>query len=721
MIGIENKKIVRVVATNQRPDIVYVSTDGDIGESGTMAIYGSRDYANSFHVLTNSKFNADMNWKINYRQEEGVSVRELFVDPHDPLTVYVIRGMKSTDGGRTWTHFGMKEVRQDRWQGTGLPLLTQYRVVFDPNRKDIIWLGYSDTGLMLSEDGGATVINAPTYHRGEVNQAAHLRDKLVRSSGSSTSMAVDPDLSTTIYASISGKSIETRAAGGGIVIKSVDGGWNWMPIYEKNGLADGIVRSIIIDPSSPVHNRTVYVASFGNGVYKSTDDGKSFQNMTPQTMFGGNPRIMWLEMAPSNPERLYLGVGGSDGIRPIYFGGPGGYPSLQQGMYGGIYKTSDQGLTWQKCNKTREIPSVQDIAVDPTNPDIVYAAAYTENYLVPKGSSHPEWKEGGVFKTVDGGSNWERVFASPAGPLKGQGQVQGVCINPLVPEIVYAVVENYGVYVSYDAGKNWQQLGQASMDRMQRRYHSIDINPHDPSEIWVAHFGTGFSRGIDYRARKIMEEKFMGANFLKNAGFEELEANGKPKFWQIQEPPLPKNEEAIVSLSNNLIKSGNRSLRFNLTQAYPDAPSTIPGQREQARLEKQGVLPPDEIRRKKGETASWVYQKIDPYFTNLMRGRQVAIEMDVYIARGSTERPQVYLSEARDYNVHWVVAETYLEDLEPITGKPSSEMKGQWYHVRSIGTVTSGAHWLRVTISGIAPDSDPAEAYVDNVSLSIVK
>lgn len=717
--GLLNKKIVRVVATNHRADIVYVSSDGDIGESGTMAIYGSRDYANTFTILTNAKFNADMNWKINYRQEEGVSVRELFVDPNDPFTVYVIRGMKSTDGGRTWKHFGMKEISQDRWQGTGLPLLTQYRVVFDPNRKDIIWLGYSDTGLMLTEDGGKTVVNAPTFHRGEVNQAAYLRDKLVRSSGSCTSMAVDPDLSTTVYASISGKTMESRSGGGGIVIKTVDNGWNWIPIYEENGLDDGIVRSIAIDPTSPIHNRSVYVASFGNGVYKSTDDGKSFKNVTPRSIFNGNTRIMWLEMAPSNSKRLYLGVGGSNGIRPIYFGGPGGYPSLKPGMYGGIYRTSDGGQSWEKCNKSREIPSVQDLAVDPSNADIVYAAAYSDDYLVSKETGHPEWGDGGVYKSVNGGNTWEKVFSSPVDSLMGKGEVSGICINPVMPEILYAVVDNYGVYSTYDGGKTWAKLGQASMDRMQRRYHSIDINPHDPSEIWVAHFGTGFSKGVDYRARKIMEKKFLNANFLKNPGFEEYQSDA-PKYWNVEQPPVPKGEKTVVSKSDSLVKNGHFSVRFNLTKAYQEAPSTIPGQREQLRLEKEGILPSDEIRRLNGETAAWIYQKIDPYFTSLMRGREVAIEMDLFVVKGSTSRPQVYLSEARDYNVHWVVTETNLSDLEQIQGRPVSEMKGQWYHVRSTGTVTNGAHWLRMTVSGVGPGSNPMEAYVDNVSLSIV-
>lgn len=735
--GLEDKKIVRVVATNHRPDIVYVSTDGDIGEHGSQAIYGSRDGAKSFTLLTDARFHEGMNWRINYRQEEGVSARELFIDPNDPMTVYVVRGMKTSDGGKTWNHYGMKEVRQDRWQGTGLPLLTQYRVVFDPNRRNIIWLGYSDTGLMLSEDGGKTIINAPTFHRGEVNEAAYWRDKLVKSSGSSVSMAVDPDRSTTVYASINGKSILTRVPAGGLIIKTVDSGWNWAPIYEKHGLADGIVRSIVIDPSSPRDNRTVYVASFGNGIFKSTDDGRSFRNVTPAALFGGNLRIMWLEMAPSDPRTLYMGVGGSNGIRPIYTAGPGGFMPLQPGRYGGVYRTRDGGETWEKCNQSREIPSVQDVAIDPTNPAIVYAGAYYEDFLVGDGAK-PEWKDGGIFKSEDGGANWQKSFASPVDEMKGRGEVQAICINPLLPEILYAVVENHGVFVTYNAGKAWEMLGQASMDRKQRRYHSIDLNPHDPSEVWVSHFGTAFSKGIDHRARKMMQERLHHANFLRDPGFEEWGRTGQPKHWKLEQPPVPAGEKAVISATDAFAKDGKFAVRFNLTKAYPDAPSTIPSLREQKKLQDAGAVgafrrpsrtsavdPEDagsespNAPRGQGETAAWIYQKVDPYFTALARGRKVAIEMDVFIASGSTIRPQAYVSEARDYNVHWVVAETYLEDLEPTVKKRASEMKGQWYHVRSVGPVTEGAHQLRVTISGVPANANPMEAYVDNVSLTL--
>ncbi|UCD38083.1 MAG: hypothetical protein JSW54_00945 [Fidelibacterota bacterium] len=731
--GLDGKTPFQVEATADNPDFVYVATERDQG------VYGSRDGGESFRLLTYRRYNSGFNWPMNYRQHEAVSGQIMFVDPNDPLTLYLDYNKKTHDGGETWQHYGLREIRRDRYTGTGLTLLTEYRVVFDPNRPRVVWLGFSDTGLMLSEDGGESIINVISFHRGEVNQAAYWRDKLVYSSGSCVSMAVDPDLSTTIYASISGKNANDRSAVGGMVIKSVDGGWNWTPIYEQHGLDDGIVRSIVIDPSSPIHNRTIYVASYGNGVYKSVDDGRIFKRITPPKMFKGNTRLMWLEPAPSEPQTLYLAVGGTDGIRPIYIG-PDAYPALKPGQYGGIFKTRNGGKSWQKLNQTQEIPSVQDIAVHPSNPDIVYVAAFHEEYLVSEDAEHPEWQEGGVFKSADGGTTWELIFDPPEDDLRGRGEVAGICINPVAPEIMYAAVKRYGIFRTLDGGATWQSLGQSSMDRMQKRYHSIDLNPHDPAEIWVAHFGNSFSKCIDHDARAYLGDKFELSNFVRNPGFEEFDPFGLPLWWKLEQPSAPRGEKPVFSLSSTRQKSGSYSARFRLTQAYADAPTRIPADREQLRLEKAGKIPVSTSRRLRewpsGETNTWIYQKIDPYFTTLVRGRKVAVEMDVYIvernlpqfwSRGSEvgevprDPPQAYLTEVRDYNVHWLVAETSLEDLVPEYEIPSSEMKGKWYHCRALGSVSEDALWLRVTVTGVGEYSGPMDLYVDNVSLKLAE
>jgi photosystem II stability/assembly factor-like uncharacterized protein len=731
--GLDGKMPYRVVATDDHPEIVYVATYKDQG------VYGSQNGGDSFRLLTHRRFNSERNWPQNYRQHEAVSGMIMFIDPNDPYTLYLDYNKKTHDGGQTWHNFGMEEVQRDRWRGTGLTLLTDYRVVFDPNRPQRIWFGFSDTGLMLSEDGGESIINVISFHRGEVNQAAYWRDKLVHSSGSCPAISVDPDLSTTIYASITGKNADDRASVGGMVIKSVDGGWNWRPVYEKNGLDDGIVRSIVIDPSSPIFNRTVYVASYGNGVYKSMDDGENFQKVTPDEMFNGNTRLMWLEMAPSDPQTLYLGVGGSYGIRPITYG-PEAYPALEPGRYGGIFKTTDGGISWKKLNATREIPNVQDLAVHPFNTDIVYVAAWPEEFLIPQSIQHPEWKEGGIFRTDDGGKSWSRVFRPPLDEINGRGDVEGIAINPVAPEIIYAAIKRFGIFRSLDEGKNWEMVGKESMDRMQRRYHSIDLNPHKPFEVWVAHFGNAFSRGIDYKARDLLQKKYYNANFINNPGFEVLDDQGFPVNWKIEQPGAPVGEEPVVAVSNQKVRTGKNALRFLLTPAYSNAPSPLPAEREQLRLEREGKWPSEKKRSKDqpptGETRSWIYQKINPAFTSMMRGRNVRVAMDVYIVernlpdywdrgseRGEIPRdpPQVYLTEVRDYNIHYLVAETSLEDLEPIFKIPSSRMLGRWYHCQAIGRVSEDAQWLRVTVSGIDTQSGPVELYVDNICLEIVQ
>jgi len=313
-------------------------------------------------------------------------------------------------------------------------------------------------------------------------------------------------------------------------------------------------------------------------------------------------------------------------------------------------------------------------------------------------------------------------------------------VNPVAPEIVYAAVRRYGIYRTFDSGKTWEMMGKASMDRRQRLYHSIDLNPHDPAEIWVAHFGNSFSKGIDYKARTYLEQKFKKANFVKNTGFEELDDLGTALYWQVEQPPVPKGEEPVVSVISIRHSGGRNSLRFYLTQTYSDAPSSLPAVREQIRLEKEGKIPVHESRLRSqlptGETNSWIYQKIDPYYTTLMRGKRVSVEMDVFIiernlptewSRGSEmgeiprDPPQVYLTEARDYNVHWLVAETSLEDLEPIYKIPASEMKGKWYHCKAIGQVSEDAHWLRVTVTGVGSYSGPMDLYVDNIKLSLLQ
>ncbi|MFB3902608.1 MAG: hypothetical protein ACE15E_04090 [Acidobacteriota bacterium] len=130
-----------------------------------------------------------------------------------------------------------------------------------------------------------------------------------------------------------------------------------------------------------------------------------------------------------------------------------------------------------------------------------------------------------------------------------------------------------------------------------------------------------------------------------------------------------------------------------------------------------------------------VWETVDPGGNGRLR-RQVAVEMDVFVvdrnlpedwSRGTEageiprDPPQVYLTEVRDYNVHWMVAETSLEDLEPVEKMPASQMKDRWLHCRAVGRVSEDALSTRVTVTGVGLDSGPMDLYVDNVKLAIVE
>ena len=724
--GLDSNKPLRVVADRQNPDYVYVATVTDKG------VYGSTNGGKSFKLLTKNRFNKDLNWPMNYRQHEAVSGMTMFIDPMDPETLFLDYNKKTHDGGKTWMHYGTKEVRRDRWNGTGLTLLTEYRAVFDPNRPGIVWMGFSDTGLMLSEDNGESIINVPPFHRGEVNQAAGFRDRLVNTSGSCQAIAVDQVLSSTVYATISMKNATNRASAGGILIKTVDGGWNWQAIYTPNGLPDGAVRSINIDPNSPIHNRTIYVASYGNGVYKSKDDGHSFFSITPDSLFGGNKRLMDLAVANSNSKTVYLAIGGSYGIRPITLG-PDVYPELEPGMYGGVFKTVNGGVNWMKCNQNTELPSVQDICIDPENENIVYAAVYSESYLNKKDEG--KYAKGGLYTSYDGGLHWELTFEAPDDSSYGKGEVCSVVVNPVAPEIIYIAVQKHGIFRSMDSGKSWSMIDKKTMDRKQRRYHSINLNPHHPAEVWVAHFGSSFSKITDVPAEDYLLNKFRGENLAQNGGFEEFDAiRGFAKYWNPDQPPIPPGEKEVISIDSTFSEQSGKSIHFKLSQAYTDAPSPYLADHEQRRLQQQGVIPVDSSWMSEwentGETRSWITQKIDPYFVSLARGKDISIEMDIFIKdrnlkqwwgrgyeSGEIERnpPQLYLTEVRDYNINWMVAETSLKDLK----LEEKALKGRWIHVSSEGSVSTDALGLNLVLTGVGMYSGPMDIYVDNISLKV--
>ena len=257
------------------------------------------------------------------------------------------------------------------------------------------------------------------------------------------------------------------AASGG-VWKTTNNGTTWEPVFDKEGVST--IGDITIAPSDPAvvwvgtgepNNRQS--SSWGNGIYKSLDAGKSWQNMGLK----GTLHIGRIVIHPKNPDVVYAAALG-------HLWGPN--PER------GVYKTTDGGKTWNQVLKINEDTGVSDIAMDPQSPDTLYAAAY-ERRRTPFGFNGGG-PDGGIYKTVDGGATWKKLTKGL--PYENGGDVGriGLDIFRRDSNIVYAIVqhEKGGTYRSEDKGETWKKMGDTNP--RPSYYSQIRIDPNNDLRIW---------------------------------------------------------------------------------------------------------------------------------------------------------------------------------------------------------------------------------------------
>ncbi len=256
------------------------------------------------------------------------------------------------------------------------------------------------------------------------------------------------------------------AAGG--VWKSQDGGILWKPVFDDQPVSS--IGSIAIAPSDP---NVVYAGSGeanirgnvaqGNGIYKSTDAGKTWQHVFTQ-----DGQIGTLVVHPTNPDVAYAAVLGKA------FG-----PNPERG----VYRTRDGGKTWQRVLAKDADTGASDIALDPSNPRVVFAGLWQARRrpweLVSGGPGS------GLYVSRDGGDTWKQLEGNglPAGPW---GKV-GVAIAPSDPSRVYALVEaeKGGLYRSDDGGNKWTLAsGHHALRQRAFYYSTLSVDPRNADVVW---------------------------------------------------------------------------------------------------------------------------------------------------------------------------------------------------------------------------------------------
>ncbi|MGH9333760.1 MAG: WD40/YVTN/BNR-like repeat-containing protein, partial [Vicinamibacteria bacterium] len=257
---------------------------------------------------------------------------------------------------------------------------------------------------------------------------------------------------------------------GGGVWKTTDGGDTWTNITDGQ-LKTSSVGAIAVAPSDP---NVVYVGmgehairgvmtSHGNGVYKSTDAGKTWMHV-------GLPKsraISRIRIHPENPDLVYVAAQGA----------PYG-PSEDRG----VYRSNDGGSTWNKILYVSPDAGPSDLDMDPSNPRILYAAVWDHRrtpWEVRSGGPGS-----GIHKSTDGGENWVKLEEGLP-ELKGKLSV-AVSANP---ERIYALVEadpKGGLYRSEDAGKTWQLVNETWGIRTRAWYYiKVFADPKNPDVVWV--------------------------------------------------------------------------------------------------------------------------------------------------------------------------------------------------------------------------------------------
>ncbi|MGE5457530.1 MAG: WD40/YVTN/BNR-like repeat-containing protein, partial [Methanococcaceae archaeon] len=244
-------------------------------------------------------------------------------------------------------------------------------------------------------------------------------------------IAVNPDNHSEYYI----------AAGSGSLWKTINNGITFSPVFDnQKSYAIGAVE---IDPSNSSivwvgtgENRNQNNVAYGDGIYKSEDGGKSWKNLGLKN----SEHIGGIVVDPKNPNTVLVAAMG---------------PLRREGGDRGVYKTSDGGKNWSKVLYISEYTGCSEIHMDPRNSNIIYAVAHQRMRKLYTGVSGGP--ESGIYRSTDNGNTWDKMTRGL--PTEDVGRI-GMSVSPVNPDILFAIVEakkDQGVYKSTDRGSSWSK------------------------------------------------------------------------------------------------------------------------------------------------------------------------------------------------------------------------------------------------------------------------
>ncbi len=270
------------------------------------------------------------------------------------------------------------------------------------------------------------------------------------------------------------------AANNGGVWRSTDYGRVWTPIFDDQ--PTGSIGALAVAPSDP---NVIYVGSgeglqrpdlsVGDGVYKSTDAGKTWRHMG----LSDGRQIAAILVDSRDPRRLFVAV----------LGHPYG-PNAERG----VFRSTDGGVTWQKALYKDEDTGAVDLAIDPRNPQRVYAVLWAAREGPWEYGNEYQGSGSGLFVSSDGGTSWRPLTKGLPAASDRLGRI-GIAVAPSDPTRMYAVVSaaarSGGLFRSDDAGESWQRVNSES--RVTGRgsdFAEVKVDPKNPDIVYCANTST---------------------------------------------------------------------------------------------------------------------------------------------------------------------------------------------------------------------------------------
>jgi photosystem II stability/assembly factor-like uncharacterized protein len=412
---------------------------------------------------------------------EYIRLMDVGVSPSDGNIAIVTdwyRTMKTMDGGKSWLQVYSRPQSDETFSSNGMDVTTTYGVHFDPFDSDHIAISYTDIGYHHSYNRGKSWSRSVEGVPAEWVNTCYW-------------VAFDPAVKNKLWSAWSGMHDIPRGkmtrnpkwketARGGVCV-SVDGGKTWKPSYDGMGF-DSPVTCMVVDPRSPAGNRTLYASVYSKGVFKSTDDGKTWT--LKNKGIDSNTCAFELTLTPGG--NLFLVVSPT----PAHVNGKKGrayYP-------GAVYSSMDGAETWKKLHIADNLIFPNGIEYDPANPGRIFLACWSDIDLSDliggdiarnTGGNERLKTPGGIFLSEDNGNSWKQV-------LDEHQYAYDVTADPFHPGRFYANTFNRAAWRSEDDGNTWKRISGYDF----HWGHRVIVDRNDPEKIYLTTYGSSVWHGV---------------------------------------------------------------------------------------------------------------------------------------------------------------------------------------------------------------------------------